>query len=143
MKMDGEVSYHESINEMYKKVREDGVTNVVDRYNQQEKGRCPFCTEGLSCQLCSMGPCRIGKGKPTGACGIDAAGMVVRNFVHKNLLGTEAYTYHAVETAKTLKATAEGKTPLEIKDVEKLKWFANQLGIDGRDVKELAAKVAH
>lgn len=140
--MDGEVSYHESINEMYKKVREDGVTNVVDRYNQQEKGRCPFCTEGLSCQLCSMGPCRIGKGKPTGACGIDAAGMVVRNFVHKNLLGTEAYTYHAVEAAKTLKATAEGKTPFEIKDVEKLKWFANQLGIDGRDVKELAAKVA-
>jgi len=142
MKIEGRVSYHESINEMYKKVKEDGVTNIVDRFNSQEKGRCSFCSAGLSCQLCSMGPCRIGKDKPYGACGIDAAGMVVRNFVHKNMLGTEAYTYHAIEAAKTLKATAEGKTPYEIKDVEKLKWFALQLGIEGEDVKELAIKVA-
>ena len=136
------ISYHESINKMYEKVRADGVTNIVDRFNAQEKGRCPFCSQGLSCQLCSMGPCRIGKDKPTGACGIDAAGMVVRNFTHKNMLGTEAYTYHAIEAAKTLKATAEGKTPFEIKDVEKLKWFASQLGIEGDDVKEIAKKVA-
>ncbi len=142
MKIEGEVSYHKTINEMYKKVSEEGVTNIVDRFNAQEKGRCPFCEKGLSCQLCSMGPCRIGKDKPTGACGIDAAGMTMRNFVHKNLLGTEAYTYHAVEAAKTLKATAEGKTPYEIKDVEKLKWFASLLGIEGDDVKELAIKVA-
>ena len=140
--MNEKVSYHESINKMYEKVKADGVTNIVDRYNAQEKGRCPFCTQGLSCQLCSMGPCRIGKDKPTGACGIDAAGMVVRNFTHKNMLGTEAYTYHAIEAAKTLKATAEGKTPFEIKDVEKLKWFASQLGIEDEDVKELAKKVA-
>lgn len=89
-----------------------------------------------------MGPCRIGKEKPYGACGIDAAGMVIRNFVHKNMLGTEAYTYHAIEAAKTLKATAPNRTPYEIKDVEKLKWFANMLGIHGDDVKELANKVA-
>ncbi len=137
-----EVSYHESINRMYEKVKRDGVTNIVDRFREQEKGRCPFCSEGLSCQLCSMGPCRIGKGKPTGACGIDAAALVVRNFVHKNMLGAEAYTYHAIEAAKTLKATAEGKTPFEIKDVEKLKWFASQLGIEAGSVKELAIKVA-
>ncbi len=142
MKIEGDVSYHESINQMYKKVSEEGVTNIVDRFNTQEKGRCPFCSAGLSCQLCSMGPCRIGKGKPTGACGIDAAGMVVRNFTHKNMLGTLAYTYHAIEAAKTLKATAEGKTPFEIKDVEKLKWFASMLGIEDESVEELAKKVA-
>lgn len=142
MKIEGKVSEHESINEMYKKVSAEGVTNIVDRFNAQEKGRCPFCTAGLSCRLCSMGPCRIGKDKPTGACGIDAAGMVVRNFTHLNMLGTEAYTYHAIEAAKTLKATAEGKTVYEIKDVEKLKWFAEQLGIEGEDVRELAVKVA-
>ncbi|MDK2795276.1 MAG: anaerobic carbon-monoxide dehydrogenase catalytic subunit [Archaeoglobaceae archaeon] len=136
------VSYHESVNEMYQKVSAEGVTNVVDRFKAQEKGRCPFCSVGLSCQLCSMGPCRIGKEKPYGACGIDAAGMVIRNFVHKNMLGTEAYTYHAIEAAKTLKATALNRTPYEIKDVEKLKWFANMLGIHGDDVKELANKVA-
>jgi len=142
MKIEGKVSEHESINMMYGKVSKDGITNIVDRFNAQEKGRCPFCSVGLSCQLCSMGPCRIGKDKPTGACGIDAAGMVVRNFTHKNMLGTEAYTYHAIEAAKTLKATAEGKTIYEIKDVEKLKWFAEQLGIEGEDVNELAKKVA-
>lgn len=136
------VSYHESVNEMYQKVSAEGVTNVVDRFKAQEKGRCPFCSVGLSCQLCSMGPCRIGKEKPYGACGIDAAGMVIRNFVHKNMLGTEAYTYHAIEAAKTLKATALNRSPYEIKDVEKLKWFANMLGIHGDDVKELANKVA-
>ncbi|RLI76096.1 carbon-monoxide dehydrogenase catalytic subunit [Archaeoglobales archaeon] len=142
MKIEGNVSYHESINEMYEKVKKDGITNIVDRFNAQEKGRCPFCTKGLSCKLCSMGPCRISEKNPYGACGIDAAGMTVRNFVHLNMLGTEAYTYHAIEAAKTLKATAEGKTPYEIKDVEKLKWFAAQLGIKGDDVKELAIKVA-
>lgn len=136
------VSYHESVNEMYRKVKAEGITNVVDRFRAQEKGRCPFCSAGLSCQLCSMGPCRIGKDKPYGACGIDAAGMVIRNFVHKNMLGTEAYTYHAIDAAKTLKATAMGKTPYEIKDVEKLRWFAKMLGIDESDVKELAKKVA-
>jgi len=136
------VSYHDSINEMYRKVKSEGVTNVFDRFKAQEKGRCPFCSVGLSCQLCSMGPCRIGKDKPYGACGIDAAAMVIRNFVHKNMLGTEAYTYHAVEAAKTLKATAMGKTPYEIKDAEKLRWFAEKLGISGGDVKELAVKVA-
>ena len=142
MKIEGNVSYHESVNEMYEKVKKDGVTNIVDRYNAQEKGRCPFCSKGLSCKLCSMGPCRISEKNPYGACGIDAAGMTVRNFVHLNMLGTEAYTYHAIEAAKTLKATAEGKTPYEIRDVEKLKWFAEQLGIEGNDVKELAIKVA-
>ncbi|WP_456369279.1 anaerobic carbon-monoxide dehydrogenase catalytic subunit [Geoglobus sp.] len=142
MKLEGKVSQHESVQRMYEIVSGQGVSNVIDRFNAQEKGRCPYCTQGLSCQLCSMGPCRIGPGKEYGACGIDAAGMVTRNFVHLNMLGTEAYTYHAIEAAKTLKATAEGKTPYEIKDVEKLKWFAQQLGIEGDDVKDLAIKVA-
>lgn len=140
--MSEKISYHETVNRMYERVASEGITNIADRFRAQEKGRCPFCTQGLSCQLCSMGPCRIGKDKPTGACGIDAAGMVVRNFTHKNMLGTEAYTYHAIEAAKTLKATAEGKTPYEIRDAEKLRWFASQLGIEGDDVEELAKKVA-
>ncbi|MEM1672237.1 MAG: anaerobic carbon-monoxide dehydrogenase catalytic subunit [Archaeoglobaceae archaeon] len=134
-------SYHESINQMYEKVKNE-TTNVVDRFNEQEKTRCPFCTRGLSCQLCSMGPCRISEKNPYGACGIDAAGMVMRNFVHKNMLGTEAYTYHAIEALKTLKATAEGKTPFEIKEPEKLRWLANLLGIDGSNIKEIAIRLA-
>ncbi len=136
------VSEHETVERMYRFVSEHGITNIVDRFLAQEKGRCPYCMKGLSCQLCSMGPCRIGNGKEYGACGIDAAGMVVRNFVHLNMLGTEAYTYHAIEAAKTLKATAEGKTPFEIKEPEKLRWFAEMIGIKGDDVNELASRVA-
>ncbi|MFN3384031.1 MAG: anaerobic carbon-monoxide dehydrogenase catalytic subunit [Archaeoglobaceae archaeon] len=135
------VSYHESINKMYEKVSKE-TTNVFDRFKEQEKIRCPFCTKGLSCQLCSMGPCRISEKVPYGACGIDAAGMVIRNFVHKNMLGTEAYVYHAIEAAKTLKATAEGKTIFEIRDEEKLRNFAKLLGIGGEDIKGIAIKVA-
>lgn len=135
------VSHHESIKRMYEKVSKE-TTNVFDRFREQEKIRCPFCTKGLSCQLCSMGPCRISEKVPYGACGIDSAGMVIRNFVHKNMLGTEAYTYHAIEAAKTLKATAEGKTIFEIRDEEKLKSFAKLLGIEGEDVNEIAIKVA-
>ncbi|MEM0332303.1 MAG: anaerobic carbon-monoxide dehydrogenase catalytic subunit [Archaeoglobaceae archaeon] len=134
-------SYHESVNRMYEKVKNE-ITNVVDRFNEQEKTRCPFCTKGLSCQLCSMGPCRITEKNPYGACGIDAAGMVMRNFVFKNMLGTQAYTYHAIDAAKTLKATAEGKTPYEIKEPEKLRWLANLLGIEGKDIKETAIRLA-
>ncbi len=142
MKRKGSVSHHESVERMYSSVSKLGITNIADRFRAQERGRCFYCMQGLSCQLCSMGPCRIGNGKEYGACGIDAAGMVVRNFVHLNMLGTEAYTYHAIEAAKTLRATAEGKTPFEIKEPEKLRWFAEQLGLDGETVEELAVKVA-
>ncbi|MCW3136095.1 MAG: anaerobic carbon-monoxide dehydrogenase catalytic subunit [Canidatus Methanoxibalbensis ujae] len=138
---DEHVSEHVSINAAYRQVHAAGVTNIVDRFNAQGT-RCHFCTKGLSCQLCSMGPCRITEKNQYGACGIDAAGMVIRNFVLKNMLGTAAYAYHAVEAARTLRATAEGKTPYEIKDAEKLRWFASQLGIEGDDLNELAVKVA-
>lgn len=52
-KIQGRVSYHDSVEEMLKRIREDGMSNVFDRYAAQEKIRCKFCLEGLSCQLCS------------------------------------------------------------------------------------------
>jgi len=136
-------SIHPSVNEMHERVKEDGINSVLDRFDEQNS-RCKFCEQGISCQLCSMGPCRITSNAQSGVCGIDAAGMVIRNLVHLNMLGTEAYTYHAIEAAKTLKATAEGKTPFEIKDKKKLIWFAEQLGIGtkGKDIKEIAVEVA-
>ncbi len=137
------VSVHKTINEMYQKVREDGISNVADRYDAQSK-KCTFCAKGISCQLCSMGPCRITEQAPYGACGIDANGIAMRNMLHRNIMGTAAYTYHAVEAAKTLKATAQGKTPFKINVPEKLIAFAQALGIetDGRDINEIAIEVA-
>jgi len=71
-KPEGRVSYHDSVEEMLKRIREDGMSNVFDRYAQQEKIRCGFCLQGLSCQLCSNGPCRINEktGQDKGVCGI-------------------------------------------------------------------------
>jgi carbon-monoxide dehydrogenase catalytic subunit len=63
---------------MYQHVHAQGLTNVFDRFDQQEKIRCNFCVQGLSCQLCANGPCRINAKVPRGACGVDADVMVAR-----------------------------------------------------------------
>lgn len=122
------VSQHESIRTMHDKMKEDGVVSVVERFEAQG-ARCTFCEQGITCQLCSMGPCRILRKADKGACGIDANGMVMRNMVHRANMGIAAYIFHAKEVAKTLKATAKGKTPFQIKDRSKLDLLANVFGI--------------
>jgi len=134
------VSEHTSVNEMYEILKSDGVSNLFDRFEAQD-GRCPFCTGGISCQLCSNGPCRIKKGADRGACGIDADAMAMRNFLLKNIMGAATYTFHAKEVAKTLRATARGKTPFRVKDEEKLKDIAEEFGITGDNLLEGVAEV--
>lgn len=144
-KSEGRVSYHDSVEEMLKRIREDGMSNVFDRYALQEKIRCKFCLEGLSCQLCSNGPCRISEktGQDKGVCGIDANAMAMRNFLLKNIMGAGTYSHHAYEAFRTLKATAEGKTPFKITDVDKLKWMCEKVGIDtNQEVNDLAIELA-
>lgn len=138
------ISAHESVVQMYDKLKKDGVTNIWDRYEEQERIRCKsFCAQGLSCQFCSNGPCRIVPGKvERGTCGIDANGMPMRYSLLRNSMGMSTYTYHARQVAKTLIATGEGKTPYKIRDVEKLKSFAEKVGIDSSgDANKLAVKV--
>lgn len=144
-KAEGRVSYHDSVEEMLKRIREDGMSNVFDRWVQQEKIRCKFCLQGLSCQLCSQGPCRLNdKGEPEkGVCGIGPDAMAMRNFLLKNIMGAGTYSHHAYEAFRTLKATGEGKTPFKIKDVEKLKWMCEKLGIDtSQDTNKMAIQLA-
>ncbi len=88
------ISAHGSVRNMYEKLHADGVTNTFDRFEAQGI-RCRFCSSGVSCRLCSNGPCRISKKADRGACGINADGMAMRNFLHLNIMGTTAYTYHA------------------------------------------------
>jgi len=139
-----EASIHESVQKMHDKAVGDGMLTVAERFAQQEKIRCKsFCEKGLSCQLCSNGPCRIIPGQvEKGVCGIDAAGMVMRNIVHKDNMGIAAYTHHCVETAKTLKATAQGKTPFTIQDKAKLDMMCAALGVDGVDTNAKAIALA-
>ncbi len=129
---EGRVSYHDSVEEMLPRIRKDGLSNAFDRWALQEKIRCKFCLEGLSCQLCSNGPCRISEkgGQDKGVCGIGPDAMAMRTLLLHNVMGAGTYSHHAWEAFRTLRATAEGKTPFCIKDPGKLKWMCQMLGID-------------
>lgn len=144
-KTEGRISYHDSVEEMIKRIREDGMSNVFDRWALQEKIRCKFCLQGLSCQLCSQGPCRISEkgGQDKGVCGIGPDAMAMRNLLLQNIMGAGTYSHHAYEAFRTLKATAEGNTPFQIKDVDKLKWMCEKVGINtNQDTNQMAIELA-
>ena len=128
------ISYHESVLRAYERIKQDGMNNVWDRYEAQGLGapdkRCPFCMDGVRCDLCSNGPCRADAAKDKrGVCGITADGMAMRMMLLRNVMGASTYHYHTEQTIKTLRATAEGKTPFSILEPEKLRQFASRLGI--------------
>lgn len=144
-KLEGRVSYHDTVEEMLKRIREDGMSNVFDRYALQEKIRCKFCLQGLSCKLCSNGPCRINEkgGQDKGVCGIGGDAMAMREFLMHNIMGAATYSHHAYEAFRTLRATGQGKTPFKITDVGKLKWMCEKVGINtGNDVNRMAVELA-
>jgi len=135
------VSIHDSVQEMYEHLHEDGITNTFDRFDPQEKIRCNFCTAGVSCQLCTNGPCRISEkvGATLGVCGITPDAMAMRDMLLRNAMGASTYAHHAYEAFRTLKSTVEGKTPFKITDQEKLMWFASQCGVSTNGAPEQVA----
>lgn len=144
-KTEGRVSYHDSVEEMLIRIREDGMSNVFDRWTQQEKIRCKFCLEGLSCQQCSQGPCRISEksGQDKGVCGIGPDAMAMRKLLLQNIMGAGTYSHHAYEAFRTLRETGEGKTPFKITDINKLKWMCETLGINtNQEVNQMAIQLA-
>lgn len=134
-----------AMREMYQHVHAQGLTNVFDRWEQQEKIRCGYCVQGLSCQLCAQGPCRISPKVPRGACGVDAHVMVARNFVYRHVtIGTAANMFHAMQAARTLKAAAEKpESGLKLRDTQKLLKYAEMAGLNSKnDVNKVAADFA-
>ena len=129
-------SYHESVRKSYQRIRADGMSTIWDRYEAQGFGgdpdrRCPFCQAGTRCDLCSNGPCRSDASiDKRGVCGITADGMAMRMMLLRNVMGASTYHYHAEQTVKTLRATAKGQTPFELREPGKLKEFAARLGMD-------------
>ncbi|MDP4090310.1 MAG: anaerobic carbon-monoxide dehydrogenase catalytic subunit [Bacillota bacterium] len=121
-----------AMREMYQVVHDSGMTNVFDRFSQQQPIQCKFCIEGLSCQLCANGPCRISEKVPRGTCGVDAHTMVARNFVYRHVtIGTSANIFHCHQAARTLKAAGEHpESGLKIRDQEKLKKYADMAGLN-------------
>ncbi len=147
--MEGErMSYHKSVQKVYERIKNDGMTNIWDRFEAQgfagvPDKRCPFCLKGARCDLCSNGPCRADASiDKRGVCGITADGMAMRMMLLRNVMGTSTYHYHTETTLRTLKATSEGKTPFKISEPEKLKNFANRLGIDtSGDINQIALRL--
>lgn len=130
------ISYHESVQNMYERIKKDSMTNVWDRYEAQGLGgdpdkRCMFCMGGVRCDLCSNGPCRSDAAKDKrGVCGITADGMAMRMMLLRNVMGASTYHYHTDQTIRTLRETAKGNTPYSIKEPEKLRIFAGRLGLE-------------
>ncbi|MFA5367946.1 MAG: anaerobic carbon-monoxide dehydrogenase catalytic subunit [Dehalococcoidia bacterium] len=148
--MEGDrISQHESVLKAYERIKKDGMDNIWDRFEAQGLGgdpdrRCPFCLGGVRCDLCSNGPCRADadKGKK-GVCGITADGMAMRMMLLRNVMGASTYHYHTEQTIKTLRATAEGKSPFEIMEQGRLKDFAERLGINTEgSIKSLALRLS-
>ena len=135
--MEGDrISYHESVRKAYARIKKDGMSNVWDRYVAQGIGsdpdnRCQYCMAGRRCDLCSNGPCRADASiDKRGVCGITADGMAMRMMLLRNVMGASTYHYHAEQTIKTLRASAEGRSPFGIREPEKLRVFASRLGVD-------------
>lgn len=51
-------SIHKDANTIIKKLEEEGVSLAWHRLREQEP-QCGYCSLGLSCRNCAMGPCRI------------------------------------------------------------------------------------
>ncbi|WP_330372917.1 hypothetical protein [Lacrimispora celerecrescens] len=144
-KTEGRVSYHDSVEEMLVRIRDDGLSSVFSRWDEQEKIRCKFCLQGLSCQLCTNGPCRINeqKGPEKGVCGIGPDAMAMRNLLMRNIMGAATYAHHAYEAFRTLKETGKGNTMFQITDTKKLKWMCELTGINtNQDVNQMAVCLA-
>lgn len=136
------VSEHKSILEMHKRTKGKGLSTVFDRYEDQQP-QCSFGIRGICCQLCSHGPCRITRKASRGICGATADTLVARNLVRLASHGVAAYANHLKTVAKTLKATARGKTPFQIREREKLKKMAEIFGINAhRPIQKTALDVA-
>ncbi len=122
-------SIHDSTNELYERTKEMGIKTVFDRYIDQQP-QCGFGMQGVCCQLCSHGPCRITKKADRGICGATKDTIVARNLVRLTAHGAAAYTYHVKKIIKTLRAVADGKSPYTIKDENKLKTISAAIGLD-------------
>ncbi len=130
------ISHHASVVRMVEKIRNDGMTNLWDRYEAQGMGgdpdrRCPYCMGGVRCDLCSNGPCRADVSKDKrGVCGITGDGMAMRMMVLRNVMGAATYQYHTDQTIRTLRSAARGEGPYAIQEPQKLRAFSGRLGLE-------------
>jgi carbon-monoxide dehydrogenase catalytic subunit len=130
------------------KAEKDGIETAWGRHEAQLP-QCAFCEMGLSCRICSMGPCRVdpfGEGPQRGVCGADADIIVARNLVRMIAAGSASHSDHGRDLIEVLSKVAQGKAPgYSIRDAGKLKSLAVEYGVavDGRDIQQIAKDLAY
>ena len=143
-----ELSPWEDAQKMIAKAKREGIGLVWDRLADQTP-HCTFCEQGLTCNKCVMGPCRInpngGPKKQYGVCGADGDLTVARNFGRFVAAGASAHSDHGRDLLETLSAIAEGRTTdYAIRDEAKLSRICTEMGIEveGLSVLEQAKALA-
>lgn len=133
---------------MLRRACDEGVETVWDRHEAQEP-HCGYCSMGLSCRNCAMGPCRIdpfGEGPQKGVCGASADVIVARNLGRTIAAGAAAHSDHGREILEVFHALAQGKSSAySIADEPKLFRLAKEHGVavDGRPARDVALDLAH
>ena len=110
-KSDGNYSLAGDAREMIACAREENIATVWDRLRAQEP-QCGYCSLGVSCRNCAMGPCRIdpfGEGPRQGVCGADADIIVARNLGRTIAAGASAHSDHGRDILETFQALADGR----------------------------------
>jgi anaerobic carbon-monoxide dehydrogenase catalytic subunit len=142
-----ELSIASDAQQMIEVARAEGVETVWDRLAAQQP-QCGYCSLGLSCRNCAMGPCRIdpfGAGPQKGVCGADADVIVARNLGRTIAAGSSAHSDHGRDILEVFAATAHGETTgYRITDEAKLLRLAAELGVpvDGRTTTAVAVELA-
>ena len=141
------LSINNDVRAMLVRAREEGIETVWDRLAAQEP-QCGYCSMGVSCRNCAMGPCRVdpfGEGPQKGVCGADADIIVARNLGRTIAAGASAHSDHGRDILEVFAALAEGETSgYEIRDEAKLLALAMEWGIETEDrsINDVACELA-
>ena len=129
-------SINNDAREMLVRAREEGIETVWDRLAAQQP-QCGYCSMGVSCRNCAMGPCRVdpfGEGPQKGVCGADADIIVARNLGRTIAAGASAHSDHGRDILEVFTSLAAGDTSgYEIRDTEKLMALAKEWQIETTD----------
>jgi len=133
--------------EVLKHAADQGLQVAWDRYDAMQP-QCGFGELGICCRNCTMGPCRIdpfGEGPSEGICGATADIIAARNLIRMIASGASAHSDHGRDVAHTLLvATGGEKSDYQIKDENKLRALAAELGVktDAKDIPAVGREVA-